>query len=121
MESKKVYYSHSKKIYSTPREEVELQYLLKKFKDVCNPHTEIRSSEMYDYLQAVKNCSKVIASEYKHYIGKGVFTELETAIREEIPCFVLRKFLKWFYLKKIKNIQVKNPNNWKVKFGKIIT
>ena len=75
---------------------------------------------MVPYHKATRDSSKVVASEYKDCIGRGVFSELEIALHSGIPCFVLRKFWGFFYLRKIKGVKIHCSNSWSVYYGKVI-
>lgn len=92
--NKQVYYAHSLKIYNTRREKNELRYLKRKFFKIFNPKTELQwdsMTKMQPYFEAVQGSTLIIASEYKKYIGKGVFDEIKIALKNKIPAFCLKK------------------------------
>ena len=121
---KQVYYAHSMLIYDTRREKKELKFLKKHYKFVCNPNTDIKwddAMEMEPYFKAIKSCDLLICSEYKNHIGKGVYDEIRTALNNNIIVLCLKKKLFRYRLHNIKDLILKNENDWKIKYGKINT
>lgn len=119
---KQIYYAHSLKIYNTKREKKELRFLEKKFNNIFNPKTELKwdtLTKMEPYLKEVQNSNLIVASEYKKYIGRGVFDEIKTALENQIPTFCLKRRLFKFKLVKIKNIKYIGID-WKIYYGKIV-
>lgn len=120
--NKQVYYAHSLKIYNTKREKKKLRYLKKKNFKIFNPKTELQwdsMTKMQPYFEAVQSSCLIIASEYKKYIGRGVFDEIKIALYNKIPVYCLkRKFFK-FKLIKIKDIKYIGID-WKNHYGKLI-
>lgn len=86
------YYAHSMKIYNTPREDRELEFIRKIFQNVICPNSDIgdTSKGMRTYLKIVKWAEIVIASEYKGHIGGGVYAEVSRALFSKIPVYCLR-------------------------------
>lgn len=120
--NKQVYYAHSLKIYNTRREKNELRYLKRKFFKIFNPKTELQwdsMTKMQPYFEAVQGSTLIIASEYKKYIGKGVFDEIKIALKNKIPAFCLKKKFFKFKLIRIKDIKYIGID-WKKYYGKII-
>lgn len=116
---KKVYYAHSIKIYDTPQEKRELEFLSENF-DVFNPNTEIQynsQTQMTPYFEAVKKSDILITSEYKKHIGKGVFREISLALKNNIPSFVLREFSQGFKILKIKDVKIRDKTDSKIYYG----
>lgn len=119
---KQIYYAHNLNIYNTKREKKELRFLEKKFNNIFNPKTELKwdpITKMEPYLKAVQNSNLIVASEYKKYIGRGVFDEIKTALENRIPAFCLKRRLFKFKLIKIKNIKYIGID-WKIYYGKIV-
>jgi hypothetical protein len=116
-----IYYAHSKMIYNTSREKSELKYLKRFGKVICpNNHIGEQANINY-YLDIIKSkCKTVVCSEYKRYIGKGVFEEISHADYHGIPNYVLRKQSKRYRLSIIKGVDIVDENDWKIKFAKII-
>lgn len=115
----KVYYAHSKQIYDTKRERDELQFLCKSF-DVLCPNIDIGDyNDMSPYLNAVKSCDRVICSEYKNHIGKGVYEELLCAFFNDKKVDVLRKRNKSFTLKKVLDAKCVDCDDWRVRYAKL--
>ncbi len=59
--------------------------------------------------------------EYAKHIGKGVYAEIEEAIRKDIPVFVMKDLGKTFAIKAITCIRPVNISNWKSFYGQIYT
>lgn len=117
---KKVYYAHSMKIYGTPREINEFNYLKMRFRNIINPSIDIVPSRgMERYLKAVDKCSIIVCSEYQGHIGKGVFEEIRQAIKKRKKVLCLRKKLGVYKLLKVKRIEISDPSDWFVSYGKV--
>ncbi len=89
---------------------------------VCNPSKDIEwdnSTKMEPYFETVKNSDIVVASEFKNHIGKGVFDEIKSALYHKIEVFCLRKNLFRFRLLQVKNVELVDVTNWKIRYGKI--
>ncbi len=112
------YYAHSMQIYNTRREEQELEIIKKYFKNTICPNNDIgdTSRGMRTYLNVVKWAEVVITSEYKGYIGGGVYTEVHRALLSKIPVYCLRdgKFFP------VVDAKVANEQDPKVKYGKLV-
>ena len=106
------------RIYDTDREINELRLIKEKAERIINPNGDIKwSGSMTPYLKAVKDSEAVYCSEYKDHIGHGVFVEVETALKHNIPVFVIRGDK----TKKVVSVKTINRDDWKVKYGKIVT
>lgn len=119
---KKLYYAHSIITYGTKGEKRELQRIRKRFPDheIVNP-AEIKftgdSTEiMQAYIEVVEQADIIVLSEYRKHIGKGVTLELEAAIKENLERYLLRgrKFIAKFAS------EIINPEDWKVKYARIV-
>lgn len=92
---KTVYYGHHQYKYGTPVEAYELKTIQKYFADditVINPAIDIiqgRAEEeiMTDCLNAVKSCDALVFSSMCGVIGKGLYTEIKTALDNGIPVY----------------------------------
>ena len=116
--NKKVYYAHSLLIYNTLREKRELKFLKRKYNNICNPNGEIKwYGSIIPYLNKVKESNIVIFSEYKNFIGKGVYLEIKTALENNIQVLCLRKKLLQYKLFTIKKIKLFNQFDWKIEYG----
>lgn len=121
-ENMNIYYAHSKLIYNTKREQQELRFLKRKFKDCkivyANNISELIS--LAEYLKLVQECEIVICSEFKGHVGKGVFEGLQKALEKGKIIKVLKRKLGRFRLKTLKDIKPDNIHDWKVKYGLVI-
>lgn len=120
---KRVYYAHSMQIYNTRREKKELKFLKKHFESICNPNTDIKwdnNKKMEPYFEAVKNSDIVVVSEYMNHIGKGMYEEIKIALKNNILVLCLKKRFCNYRLQQVKDVKVKNIDDWKVKYGKIV-
>jgi len=121
MKKETVYYAHSKCIYNTPREKSELKWLRKKFAKVLDPNSDMGElGDVNPYLRAVGEHDAVVCSEYKGYIGKGVYHEVDHALRCGRKVWCLRKRLGVFYLKPVKKTEFYDGNDWKVCYAKLV-
>lgn len=110
-----VYYAHSKRIYNAPREQEELDYLESCFEEVINPNGLDYGDDMRKYYTLIRKADALVLSEYEGCIGRGVFDETKLALKEHIPCFVLRD-------KKLISVKMVHPwktNDWGIQYGKV--
>ena len=117
----KIYYAHSMKKYFTEDEKQEEEFIKKTFKDckVINPNNirpGVRGLVMQPYLNEIVNCDLVICSEYKKTIGKGVYAEIKHALYLGKKVYVLREKK----LLPVKDLRIKNDDDWAVGFGEIM-
>ncbi len=118
----KVYYAHSLKIYGTEIEEKEYSFLRENYENVFNPNTEIEykiEEGMKPYLDAVLASNLIICSEFEGYIGRGVFREVELALRNSIPVFCLRQVNGSFILREVISVKLINENDPYVRYGRL--
>ena len=115
----KIYYAHSMLTYNTVKEKQELKWLKKKY-EVIDPNNDIGEQGIIEpYLKAISKCQGIICSEYEKHIGKGVYLEIEHALKLKLPVRCLRKNYLGNYLKDVKGLQVVNEWDWKVYYGKV--
>jgi hypothetical protein len=115
-----IYYAHSKLIYGTTREEKERAYLEKLFKVIC-PNRDMGERGSIDpYLDMVSQCSAVICSEYEKHIGRGVFSEVEHALKLGKRVLCIRGEPGEYILHPIQGIKIIDENDWRYFYGKII-
>jgi len=117
-----IYYAHSILIYNTKREKKELRFLRKKFSSIFNPNTDIiwdDTTKMEPYFRAVKNSDILVVSELKNHIGKGVFDEIKTALNSNILVLCLRRKFFKYSLRKVKDVELLNEEDWKTYYGKV--
>ena len=101
----RIFYSHYQLIYNKRAEMEETYFLISHFWNwqfIC-PNFDIgESNDFQDYLQAVAESDKIVFSEYKNAVSKGVYGECSFALSRNIPVFVLRKNIKGkFYMKEV--------------------
>lgn len=94
--SKTIYYGHHQFKYGTKVEEYELKVINNYFSDenicIVNPSTGIKQGRaenaiMTDCLSAVRNCDIFVFSSMSGVIGKGLYTEIQTALLNNKPIF----------------------------------
>lgn len=121
IEDKRVYYAHSKIIYNTSREQKELIYLRKKYRNVICPNNDLGElGSIRPYLECVSKCDVVVCSEYKGYIGRGVCSEICKALSEGIPVKVLKSnFFGRLSMRKVVDISICNEQDWRVAYAKL--
>lgn len=123
-QNKIVYYAHSKLIYNSLREKVERDFLERTFKKVICPNRDMGElGEMDPYLRKVETCDIVVCSEYEKHIGKGVFEEVNLALKLAIEVFCLRRQKRTckFIFKTVTNVKIVDEQDWKYYYGKIKT
>lgn len=116
-----IYYAHSMKIYNSKQECQELKWIQKKFHDVVNPNGDIRNyNSIEPYLKKVSECNSLIFSEYKKFIGKGVYEEIDWALSEKKTVQCLRKRWRGFYLVKVNKIEIADKSDWSIYYGNVV-
>ena len=123
MKSKQAYYAHSMRIYNSTTEKNEFDFIKKRFKGkVICPNNELGElGDIKKYLEVVKKCKAVYISEYLGMIGKGVFLECETALKKDIPTFIVRKDVDGeFYVLEVESVERTKYNDF-VRFGLVKT
>ena len=87
---KSIYYSHSMRIYKTQQEELELTKIaeLLPSRRIINPNGAIASIQ--EAYQLINQSSGVVATEYQHHIGKGVYDEICHALSQKKFVAMLR-------------------------------
>lgn len=120
MKNSMVYYAHSMCIYNTERERRELKFLSSIFRSVLNPNDYKDSAGMGFFLNLVSECGIVVCSEYKRFIGKGVFMEINSALKSNKQVFCLRNTRGRWKLLEVKRVKVYDVTDWAVKYGKVI-
>ena len=87
---KSIYYAHSLRRYNTEQEQLELKQIaeLLPSRKVVNPNGMI--SDISEAYLKIDEASGVVASEYKHHIGKGVHDEICYALSKKKFVVVLR-------------------------------
>lgn len=117
------YFAHSKKKYNTSEEAEELAFIKKHFdgKVICpyNDLGELGDIELY--LEVIKSVDCVYVTEYRGYIGRGVFDECTFALKNNINVLVVRKDVKGvFFVQEVIETVETNSYNY-ISFGCLIT
>jgi len=114
--SKKTYYAHSMHIYGTDREIMERAFIESMGFEVVCPNRDLNlGNDMDAYLRIVRQCKRIICSEYSGYIGRGVYLEIKWAMRHDIPVYVLRGNS----LYRVCEVGFFNEDDWKTTYGRI--
>lgn len=120
----KLYYAHSKVIYNTDTEtqtRVLLRKLFPKFQVVCPNQDLGELGTLQPYLDYVGTCQLLVATEYKQFVGKGVFEEVQFALSKGIDALVLRTSRAGRpTVHSISRVQVVDPRDWRLMYGKVI-
>lgn len=120
-----IYFAHSMRDYGTQRarearEAIERLFPLAWVYDPEEIHwnylqTKLGSCEaVYDYV--VSRSSRVIVLEHQNHVGRGAFEEVSLALSKPIPVGVLREGK----IKEVKEVALVDPNDWKIRYGRII-
>ena len=115
-----IYYAHSMRKYGTAEEEKELQ----KIKELFPNHEVINPSNfppgkgrkvMKPYFELIDECDFVVFSEFKGFIGRGVYREINYAKKNNKKSILLRngKALE------IEGLIINDENDWAINFAKI--
>jgi hypothetical protein len=117
------YYAHSMRKYNSIDEAEERAFIQKKISgEVICPNLNLGElGDIEHYLEVIKSVECVYATEFKGYIGRGVFDECEFALKNKINVFVVRKDLKGkFFVQEVIDVVVINSFNY-VSYGCLIT
>ncbi len=119
MEKQVYYYAHSKLIYNTRREKSEERFLKKKY-TVVNPNTDIGDrANMSPYLKKIEECAGVVFSEFKRFIGRGVYEEIKHAMRLNKPVLCLKKSMLRYQLIPINSLpKIFDEYDWIERYAK---
>ncbi len=114
----RVYFGHSMKIYGTDREKMEIKLLKTMFDKVICPNVDIgiASGGMHAYLRIVGWADLVVVSEYRGFVGTGVFAEVKEALKLKIPVKCLRRNK----LIVVKDVVINDRKDIKIKYGKLV-
>ena len=117
------YFAHSKKKYNTSEEAEELAFIKKHFdgKVIC-PYNDLGElGDIERYLEFIKSVDCVYVTEYRGYIGRGVFDECTFALKNKINVLVVRKDLKGkFFVQEVSDVLETSSFNF-VSYGCLIT
>jgi hypothetical protein len=119
----KAYYAHSMRKYNSIVEAEEKEFIQKNFSgEVICPNVNLGElGDIEHYLEVIKSVDCVYATEFKGYIGRGVFDECEFALKNKINVFVVRKDLNGkFFVQEVIDVVVINSFNY-VSYGCLIT
>lgn len=107
------YYAHSMAIYNSDLEKFEYDYLSDVFDGlvICpNKHVGERRA-IQPYLDIVERVDVLFVSEYKGYVGSGVYQEIQTALTHNIKIQVITHPTMDVQLKDFKNVKIVNHSN----------
>ena len=92
MKKKAAYYAHSMRKYNSEIEARELELIKSHFNgNVICPNNDLgEMGSIEPYLRVVSLTSAVYATEYRDYVGSGVFDECTHAMSLNIPVYVVR-------------------------------
>lgn len=116
----RAYYAHSMHIYNSPREKKELAYLRRRFNVLC-PNNDIGHITPFSkYLRISAWADVVVVSEYKGYVGRGVYEEVEQALKLKQTVYCIRENDTGLILLPVKQVEIHNSGDWKRNYGRII-
>lgn len=120
--SQNVYFAHSMKDYGTKAERDCRSDLEKRWRVMC-PNRDLwpmRSFDGSDAMQVcltmVTWCDFVVVMEHQGHVGKGVHTEIESALKQKKRVLVWRDGNTYI----VTGMQIVDRNDWKVKYAKLI-
>ena len=123
MKKHTAYFAHSKKKYNTAEEAEELAFIQKHFRgDVICPNVNLGElGDIEHYLEIIQSVDCIYATEFRGYIGRGVFDECTFALENKIKVHVVRKDLKGkFFVQEVADVIETSSFNF-VCFGCLIT
>ena len=123
MSKSKAYYAHSMRKYNSSEEAEEIAFIQKHFKgEVICPNVNLGElGNIERYLEVIKSVDCVYATEFRGYIGRGVFDECTFALKNKIKVFAVRKVHKRkFFVQEVSEVIETNSFNF-VCFGCLIT
>jgi hypothetical protein len=119
----KAYYAHSMRKYNLFVEAEEMAFIQKHFKgEVICPNLHLGElGSIEHYLEVIKSVDCVYATEYRGYIGRGVFDECSFALKNKITVLVVRRDIKGkYFVQEVTDVMETNRIDF-VLFGCIIT
>ncbi len=93
MSKSKAYYAHSMRKYNSSEEAEEIAFIQKHFKgEVICPNVNLGElGNIERYLEVIKSVDCVYATEFRGYIGRGVFDECSFALKNKITVLAVRR------------------------------
>ena len=122
MSKSKAYYAHSMRKYNSSEEAEEIAFIQKHFKgEIICPNVNLGElGDIEHYLEVIKSVDCVYATEFRGYVGRGVFDECTFALKNKIKVFVVRKDHKGkFFVQEVSEVIETNSFNF-VFFGCLI-
>jgi hypothetical protein len=123
MSKAKAYYAHSMRKYNSSDETEEMAFIQKHFRgEVICPNLNLGElGDIEHYLEVIKSVDCVYATEFRGYIGRGVFDECTFALKNKINVLVVRKDLKGkFFVQEVSDVLETSSFNF-VSYGCLIT
>jgi hypothetical protein len=123
----KLYFAHSKRLFGTKLENEILQVLRKFFP--CTAWLIIDPSQLkfppnedplLYFLLVVKMCQAVVFVEYKDHVSRGVYREIEEALKNKISVYVIRKICDNYRLFRFKKMKIKHHLDFGIQYGEVI-
>ena len=115
-----IYYAHSKLIYSDEREEDESSWLRIKYDKVTCPHYDLGDLGSQErYFDVISKCDAIVCSEFVDHVGRGVYGEINYALKHDIPVYCMRKYNGNYRLHKVVSIIINDEDDWSRKYAKL--
>jgi len=104
------YYAHSMEIYNSDREAFEYDFISENFNGfvICPNNHLGEKGDIKPYLDIVKKTQTLFVSEYQGYVGLGVYQEIQIAIKNKIPIYVIYHVPMDVVLKPFQNMKITN-------------
>lgn len=118
-----IYFAHSMRIYNTPEEQQVLEFIGDIYgrREVVCPNNDMGElGSITPYLQRIEKCKEVIVREYKGFLGRGAYKEVQHALDLDKKVQVVRGNGLEMQLLPVKGIEVNDRGDWKIKYGKLI-
>lgn len=116
----RLYYSHSMLKYGTVEERKEIKRIKEEYKSkkfsIINPAKYQDFPLMEDFLNLLETCDALVFSEYKNWIGRGVYREIIHAKKLNIPIWFL-KDEKIYFDPRLKFEVI--DNDWSIEYAKV--
>lgn len=118
-----LYFSHNRQSYGTKEEKLIYDYLLNNFSKLIVPNITIPDlKNMEIYLHIVECCDLLVVAEFKGYLGKGSYREVQRAFEKNIPVKIIKpssNSIRIFNLRS-QQLEIFDQDDWSTKYARIL-
>lgn len=125
----KTYFAHSINDYHSLFEMECRHKIEKEFGRVICPNRDLpnfaylKNRQMGPYLAVVASCTALVflPQTADKYISKGVYMEIQKAVKNKIPVYMMNRVTRHIRLLDPVNLRVTNSDSWSFKYAKVET